>query len=186
VNIEVRDGPTAFDAPELMDGVLDVYAIAFGSPPWNESAERLASYRTRAIEGTTRADFTLAVARNDDERVVGFATAWTTPDPFPTGRLYDTIAATLDPPVLRDRLVGRTEVDELAVHPAAGRSGLGRALLNAVTSRSIGAWLVTGEFAEAAVSLYRGAGWEAIASVRSSEGLALIVFATPLSPDHIV
>ncbi len=87
-----------------MDGVLDVDAIAFGSPSWNESAERLAGYRTRAIEGTARADFTLAIARNDDGRVVGFATAWTTPDPFPTGRLYDTIADTLDPPVLRDRL----------------------------------------------------------------------------------
>jgi len=66
-----------------MDGVLVVDAIAFGSPSWNESAERLAGYRTRAIEGTARADFTLAIARNDDGRVVGFATARTLPTRSP-------------------------------------------------------------------------------------------------------
>ncbi len=179
LTIEVRNGPDAFDAPGLMDGVLAVYATAFGSPPWNESADRVAGYRTRAAAGATHEDFVLAVARSAEGRVVGFSTAWTTPDPFPTGRMYDNLAATFDPEVIRDRLVGRTEVDELAVHPDARGAGLGRALLGEVTRAPTGgAWLVTAGFAEAAVRLYRSGGWESIGDVHGD--FPLIVFATPL------
>ena len=180
LTIEVRNGPNAFDAPGLMDGVLAVYATAFGSPPWNESADRVAGYRTRAAAGATHEDFVLAVARSAEGRVVGFSTAWTTPDPFPTGRMYDDLAATLDPVVIRDRLVGRTEVEELAVLADVRGAGVGRRLLSEVTRGPTGgAWLVTAGFAEAAVRLYRSGGWESVGDVDGGE-YPLTVFATPV------
>ncbi|MFD0345190.1 hypothetical protein ACFQ0M_02105 [Kitasatospora aburaviensis] len=66
----------------LAADVRDVYALAFGRPPWNEPAALADDYLSRLRRDVGRPGFTAAAALRTDGRLVGFATAWTTPEPF--------------------------------------------------------------------------------------------------------
>ncbi|MFF7256581.1 hypothetical protein [Streptomyces microflavus] len=58
-----------------------VYAEAFGGPPWSEDVSAADRFIRRLTDDVTRPGFTAAgTFRND--RLVGLATAWTTPAPF--------------------------------------------------------------------------------------------------------
>ncbi|MEV7399272.1 GNAT family N-acetyltransferase [Streptomyces sp. NPDC091267] len=95
------------------------------------------------------------------ESVVGFATAWTTPCPFPDVRSYPRVSAALGPERTAAWLVGALEVDELALGPRARGSGLAAALLESVTGAATDGrcWLLTSMRAEPALRLYRRLGW---------------------------
>ncbi|MFJ3495313.1 GNAT family N-acetyltransferase [Streptomyces sp. NPDC086091] len=79
------------------------------------------------------------------ERGAGFATAWTTPAPFPTDRRHPQAAAALGPRRTADWLCGALGVDELAVRPTAHGTGIATALLTTVTTTAPDgrAWLLT-------------------------------------------
>lgn len=163
----------------LRDEVVDVYRAAFTAPPWNETAEQVDAFRERLPGEAQRSTFRLAVARSGNGAMLGFATAWTTPSPFPTTRMYTAIAEAIDAEAVRDRFIGCTEVDELAVRPDASGAGIGRRLLNTVAPvPGPPAWLVTKRSAEAAVALYRSSGWEEFTAMTPA-GAELVVFATP-------
>ncbi|WP_241788053.1 hypothetical protein [Streptomyces sp. PRh5] len=65
----------------------------------------------------------LAALALDGARVLGFATAWTTPTPFPADRCYPQVAAALGPGRAADLLCDGQEIDELAVHTRPRGSG---------------------------------------------------------------
>ncbi|MFD0023913.1 GNAT family N-acetyltransferase [Streptomyces sp. NPDC058382] len=186
------------------DGIRRTYAEAFAGPPWHEDPAMADGYAERLAEDAKRPGFVAAVVLSRDahdvrdvcdahaardardtpadaESVVGFATAWTTPDPFPASRGYSRVSAALGPARTADWLVGAIEVDELALGPRARGAGLAAALLESVTAAAPEGrcWLLTSARAEPALRLYRRLGWRpAFAPV---EGSDLVAF---LGPDH--
>jgi GNAT superfamily N-acetyltransferase len=161
--------------PDLLDEIAGVYAAAFGPPPWNEGAERMAAFRDRLVDDAARRhDGRLAVARRADGAIAGFATAWTTEAPFPTGRAYTAVADALGASVVERRLTGCREIDELAVHPDAQGLGLGRQLIEAIAPAGTPSWLLTSSDASAALHLYRSLGWDEL----TPTGAPIAVFAT--------
>ncbi|RSS58286.1 GNAT family N-acetyltransferase, partial [Streptomyces sp. WAC06614] len=141
-------------------GVREVYAGTYGAPPWAEDPGRADDYVRRLADDVKRPGFTAALAL-DGDLVLGYATAWTTPDSFPTDRCYPYISAALGERHTSAWLCGAREVDELAVAACARGTGLGAALLAAVTEeRSDGlCWLLTSVRARAACAFYERQGW---------------------------
>ncbi|MFB8084100.1 GNAT family N-acetyltransferase [Streptomyces sp. NPDC055992] len=169
------------------DGVRRAYAEAFAGPPWHEDPAEAAGYTERLREDTRRPGFRAALALSGDPdepgsaTVVGFATAWTTPAPFPATRAYAAVSSLLGPERTADWLVGAREVDELALSPEARGAGLAAALLESVTASAPGGrcWLLTSRSAGAAVRLYRRLGWREVPA--PAGGPDLVVF---LGPGH--
>ncbi|WP_435242685.1 GNAT family N-acetyltransferase [Streptomyces cucumeris] len=165
-----------------LDGIRSVYASAFGAPPWREDETMAGAYLDRLAEDTSRPGFLAALAR-EGGTVVGFATAWTTPTPFPAGRCYPQIAAALGPDRTRDLLCGGQEVDELAVHTRARGLGLGPALLHAITAPVADgrSWLLTSVRAVGTMRFYRRLGWRQITHP-APEGRGAAAFLGPRHP----
>ncbi|MFI2782935.1 GNAT family N-acetyltransferase [Streptomyces sp. ALB3] len=167
--------------PAYADGIRLVYAEVFSAPPWNEDPSAAALYTERLASDARRPGFTAALAL-DRGSVGGFATAWTTPAAFPSDRSYGHVAEALGPERTEDWLCGGLEVDELAVAPAARGTGLGAALLSAVTGAAPGGrcWLLTSVRAEGTLRFYRRAGWHQVrVQVPGRAGLVVL-----LGPDH--
>ncbi|MFB7941449.1 GNAT family N-acetyltransferase [Streptomyces sp. NPDC056049] len=142
------------------DGVRAVYADAFGGPPWREGPDRAERYLERLARDVARPGFTAALAAEGDT-VLGWATAWTTPDPFPADRCHPSMAVALGEARTAAWLSGAREVDELAVATRARGAGLGARLLDAATAdRADGrCWLLTSVAARTAVAFYEREGW---------------------------
>ncbi|MBZ6229906.1 GNAT family N-acetyltransferase [Streptomyces olivaceus] len=142
------------------DGIRGVYADTFGAPPWNEGPERADAYLDRLDTDINRPGFTAALAL-DGDAVIGWATAWNTPEPFPTERCYPQVAVALGAQRTRDWVCGAREVDELAVGHRARGTGVGARLLHAVTDdRADGrCWLLTSARASDTLRFYERAGW---------------------------
>ncbi|MFE6039270.1 GNAT family N-acetyltransferase [Streptomyces sp. NPDC056452] len=169
------------EVPAYADGIRRVYADVFSAPPWNEDRAAAVSYAERLATDAARPGFTAAVAL-DAGTVTGFATAWTTPAPFPVDRSYGHVAEALGPDRVTEWLCGAVEVDELAVGPAGRGAGLGAALLAAVTGAAPDGrcWLLTSVRAQDTLRFYRRAGWHRIpAPVPGRAGLVVL-----LGPQH--
>ncbi|MFI6685733.1 hypothetical protein [Streptomyces sp. NPDC050485] len=105
-------------------GIRRVYAEAFAAHPWQEDEAGADRCLARLARDVVRPGFAVALAL-DRETVLGFATAWTTPDTFPSDRCYPQVSAALGPDRTADWLCGSREVDELAVAGQARGIGLG-------------------------------------------------------------
>ncbi|MGW2303791.1 hypothetical protein [Streptomyces sp. NPDC001809] len=99
------------------DGVRTVFADAFGSPPRGEGPERADACLRRLRDDVDRPGFTAALAL-DGDTVLGWATAWTTPSPFLTGRCHPQISAAL----------GRHRTADCPGHPPRPRGSRPRRL----------------------------------------------------------
>ncbi|MGW6271725.1 GNAT family N-acetyltransferase [Streptomyces sp. NPDC055060] len=158
-----------------------VYAEAFRVPPWHEDEERVAAFLVRLRDDVRRPGFTAAIALEGAD-VTGFATGWTTPDPFPAGRCYPQAAAGLGPGRARSWLCGAQEIDELAVRPTAQGTGTGAALLAAMADVPDGrVWLLTSVRSPQAMRFYDRQGWTQ-ATHPSPDGKGLVVFLGPRHP----
>ncbi|WP_030420306.1 GNAT family N-acetyltransferase [Streptomyces sp. NRRL F-5065] len=173
---------TGIDLLTHTDALRSVYADAFCAPPWNEDEERATEFAGLLPTNVERPGFTAATAVRDGN-VIGFATAWTTPAPFPTDRCYPQAAAGLGPERTADWLCGALEVDELAVRPAARGTGLAGDLLNAVTAGAPDgrAWLLTSVRNARAMAFYRRQGWTQVTHP-SPDGRGIAVFLGPRHP----
>ncbi|MFY4719753.1 GNAT family N-acetyltransferase [Streptomyces sp. LaBMicrA B280] len=160
--------------------VRRVYAQALTGPPWREDSSASGRFLRRLADDVARPGFTAADAVRDGA-LVGLATAWMTPDPFPSGRCYPQAALALGPERTARWLGGR-EVDELADATAARGRGAGAALLDAVTEDAPDGrcWLLTSAHACAAVAFYIRLGWTQ-ATHPAPEGTGSAVF---LGPGH--
>ncbi|WP_328877271.1 GNAT family N-acetyltransferase [Streptomyces sp. NBC_00299] len=159
-----------------------VYLDAFSGPPWNEGEEYAVEFAKRLTLDVRRPGFTAALALAGQE-ALGFATAWTTPNPLPTDRCYPQAAAGLGPDRSVDWLCGAREVDELAVRGATRGTGLAADLLEAVTADAPEgrSWLLTSVRSGRAMSFYRRHGWTQ-ATHPSPDGTGIVVFLSPRHP----
>ncbi|MGW4892889.1 GNAT family N-acetyltransferase [Kitasatospora sp. NPDC004240] len=162
--------------------IRSVYAQAFGRPPWNEPAHKADDYLARLDRDSGRPGFTAAAAYRTDGRLVGFATAWTTPDPFPSDRCYALASGGLGGRLTRELLCGAREIDELVVHPEHARRGAGGALLGAVTTDAPGGrcWLLTAAAAGGPMDFYLRHGWSPVTSPAPHPGGVVVM----LGPHH--
>ncbi|MEU2560819.1 GNAT family N-acetyltransferase [Streptomyces longispororuber] len=161
-------------------GIRAVHAAAFGREPWHSLPADADRYLERLARDVTRPGFTAALAL-DGERVLGFATAWTSSTPLPADRAYPRVTAALGAERTAAWLCGGREVDELAVLPDTHGLGLGRTLLAAVTRDAPDGrcWLLTSADA-AAVRFYERLGWWQ-ATRPAPDGNGIVVL---LGPDH--
>ncbi|MGW5096260.1 GNAT family N-acetyltransferase [Streptomyces nodosus] len=159
-----------------------VYVDAFCAPPWNEDAQTAVEFLGRLPVNARRPGFTAALAFAGPD-LLGFATAWATPAPFPTDRCYPQAAAGLGQDRTDEWLCGAREIDELAVRPSSRGTGLAAELLEAVTEDAPEgrSWLLTSVQASRAMSFYRGQGWVQ-ATHPSPEGKGVVVFLGPRHP----
>ncbi|MFD8508585.1 GNAT family N-acetyltransferase [Streptomyces sp. NPDC059687] len=159
-----------------------VYIDAFCAPPWNEGEEKANEFAVRLTSNVQRPGFTAAVAF-DGRRIMGFATAWTTPTPFPSDRCYPQTAAGLGHGRVVDWLCGAREIDELAVRTSARGTGTAGTLLRTVTEDAPGgrAWLLTSVRSSRAMAFYRRERWTQ-ATHPSPEGQGTVVFLGPSHP----
>ncbi|WP_153812190.1 GNAT family N-acetyltransferase [Streptomyces sp. SUK 48] len=159
-----------------------VYADAFCAPPWNEDQERADAFVARLGSDIRRPGFTAALAF-DGPDVVGFATAWATPTPFPIDRCYPQAAAGLGPRRTEEWLCGAREIDELAVRSTARGTGIAAGLLQAVTEDAPDGrvWLLTSLRSTRAMAFYRRQGWSQ-ATHPSPDGHGIAVFLGPRHP----
>ncbi|MFF0598721.1 GNAT family N-acetyltransferase [Streptomyces antibioticus] len=164
------------------DALRAVYTDAFCAPPWNEGEEKAVEFVVRLPVNACRPGFTAALAF-EGSTLLGFATAWTTPAPFPADRCYPQAAAGLGPSRTARWLCGAREIDELAVRPAARGTGLAGELLRAVTEDAPDgrAWLLTSVRSSRAMSFYRAQGWTQ-ATHPSPDGDGIAVFLGPRHP----
>ncbi|MFF7093384.1 GNAT family N-acetyltransferase [Streptomyces rubradiris] len=159
-----------------------VYTDAFCAPPWNEDEESADAFLARLGRDVRRPGFTAALAF-DGRDVVGFATAWDTPSPFPVDRCYPQAAAGLGPNRTEEWLCGAREIDELAVRATARGNGTAAGLLRAVTEDAPGgrAWLLTSLRSPRALAFYRRQGWTQ-ATHPAPGGHGIAVFLGPRHP----
>ncbi|MFB6516143.1 GNAT family N-acetyltransferase [Streptomyces virginiae] len=162
--------------------IAQVYADAFGTGPWSQDEAGAVRYLERLAADAVRPGFVAALAL-DGDAVLGFATGWTTPKTFPTGRCYPQVAAGLGAERTALWLCGGREVDELAVHSTARGAGLGAALLDAVSADAPDGrcWLLTSVRAEGALAFYRHLGWVQ-ATHPAPEGAGYAAFLGPHHP----
>lgn len=62
---------TSYVGPGVLavaDELADLYAAVFAAPPWNQSAEDLASFRSRLVEDVRRPGFRAVVGGADGPR----------------------------------------------------------------------------------------------------------------------
>ncbi|PIM69643.1 GNAT family N-acetyltransferase [Streptomyces sp. JV178] len=170
------------DALAHTDALRSVYVDVFRASPWNEDDSTGDALVRRLAGDVTRGGFTAALAFAGAE-VAGFATAWTTQTPFPTGRCYPQVAAGLGSERTADWLCGALEIDELAVRPGARGRGVAGELLAAVTADVPGgrSWLLTSNRSLRAVSFSRHRDWTQ-ATRPSPDGQGIVVFLGPRHP----
>ncbi|MER7780041.1 GNAT family N-acetyltransferase [Streptomyces sp. NPDC096191] len=164
------------------ESLRSVYVDAFCAPPWNEDEARATEFTSRLPANVRRTGFTAATAVSDGD-VMGFATAWTTPAPFPADRCHPQAAVGLGHDRTADWLCGAREIDELAVRPTTRGSGLAARLLEAVTEDAPDgrAWLLTSVRNGRAMAFYRRQGWTQ-ATHPSPGGNGIVVFLGPRHP----
>jgi ribosomal protein S18 acetylase RimI-like enzyme len=168
--IVARVGPESFAAREAE--LARVYDATFAGPPWDEGPG--AGRAFLAWLDVHAPGFRAAVAETPGGALAGFACGATTPDPFPSGRAYGSVAAALGDG--GRSLVGRFEVLEVAVDPSHRGAGHGRAVLAALLDGAGPAWLLTDVRAAPAMRIYRRSGLAEVARARHRER-TLAVFA---------
>lgn len=165
----------------VLEPITNVYREVFTAPPWNETGELVDRFVQRLRGECRRPGFT-AWTVHDNGHMVGFATGWPTPPPFPHGRSYTAVANQFGDGWVNRWLVGALEIDELAVLPRCQGQGIGSILLDTCVRAAPdkGAWLLTHAHAEGTVSFYRRSGWYP-PPIPKPDGSGVVIF---LSPGH--
>lgn len=174
----IWQGPAILD---VLEPIVEVYRDVFTAPPWNETEELVAAFVQRLRHECQRPGF-VAVTAHEGGNAAGFATAWPTPPPFPSGRSYTAVANQFGEAWVNRWLVGAMEIDELAVSPRSQGQGAGGRLLDACVQAAPrqAAWLLTHDHAEDTVRFYRRRGWHA-PPASAPDGSGVLIF---LSPQH--
>jgi len=176
--LSVWPGPAVLN---VLEPITEVYRDVFTAPPWNETEDLVAAFVRRLAQECRRPGF-VALTAQDGGDLAGFATAWPTRPPFPSGRSYTAVANQFGEAWVNRWLAGALEIDELAVSRWSQGRGVGGRLLDACahTAPRQGAWLLTHDHAEDTVRFYRRRGWHA-PPAPAPDGSGVLIF---LSPEH--
>jgi ribosomal protein S18 acetylase RimI-like enzyme len=150
------------DGPETVavsDQLVAVYKAAMGAPPFSETEVEAGWFAEELAGELTEPGYRCWVA-GDDDRVVGFAYGFPTPE-VPSEGWYGILRQAVGPAAAEHWLAGQFAVVWIAVHPEWRGRGVGRELLRrllagAATER---AWLVTHDLDTPARALYRSLGF---------------------------
>jgi ribosomal protein S18 acetylase RimI-like enzyme len=107
--------------PPLISAIVDLYALVYAEPPYEEGPEQVDRFRTSLGEEASRAGFVLITA-HDGEQLVGAAYGWT----MAAGAWWSR-ADQEAPPGIRD--VDKFAVMEWIVHPQRRGEGIGAELI---------------------------------------------------------
>ncbi len=142
----------------LQDQIVDVYADAFGPPPYSRGPGHAASFRESLARHAGRAGFRCVVALDAHGAVLGFTYGYTG---APGQWWTDCVRAGMPPALAARWMDGHFELVELAVRPEAQGRGIGArlhdTLLEGLPHRT--ALLSTIEAETRALHLYRRRGW---------------------------
>ncbi len=166
---------TGGPAPDLLAEATEVYAAAFGQPPYHEGPEQAAAFSERVVRyARTRSGFRFVTVRGDAGRLVAIALAVLA---RPGDWWRDNMAAPALDPAATDRWLGELclEVVHVAVQPTVQRQGYGRLAHDLLISGAPAptAILSCHRTAPAAVGLYTGRGWQQLGAL-PPDGEALL------------
>lgn len=154
--------------------ILDVYAEAFGGPPWCEGAEAVAAHRPRLLAqlGHPRAEVVLA---EHGERLVGAAFGWAATDAVADDHLHRRVRRALGAEAARRYLAaGVVELAELMVRAGRQGRGLGGALMDCLLAGRP-TWLLTHRDSRA-IAFYERAGCRDVAELVNQQGVPLVIY----------
>ncbi len=138
--------------------IVEVYAAAFGPPPYSRGPGHAASFRESLARHAGRAGFRCVVALDAHDEVLGFTYGYTG---APGQWWTDCVRAGMPPALAARWMDGHFELVELAVRPEAQGRGIGArlhdTLLEGLPHRT--ALLSTIDAETRALHLYRRRGW---------------------------
>jgi len=149
---------------EVLAGCVDVYAAAFGQPPYGETREQAGELRERVARYAGRDGFRLPVVFGEDGRPAGFALGMIAR----AGDWWrDRVAAAIGA-AAAERWLGAAclEIVHVAVWPGRQRQGTGHRLMEALTRapRPATGVLSCHPGAPAAQRFYLSQGWQVIST----------------------
>ena len=151
---------------QLLPALVDLYAMVYAEPPYQEGPEQVDRFRTSLQDEATRAGFSLITA-GDGGQLVGAAYGWT----MPAGRWWS--RADEQPPAdIRD--VDKLAVMEWIVHPGRRGKGIGAELIRRLLEdRQERYATLASDPRSAARGMYERAGWRQVARTQLSWGPAM-------------
>lgn len=152
----LRVGPD--DLLALQAEVVGAYAAVFGKPPVSADAADIAAFRASLPRQVRKPGFRACTARATDGRLVGFAYGW---EGGPGDWWWDIVAGAVNEDVRRRWFADCFVIAELAVLPAARRTGVGTALhdtLLGATERPAAVLSTRADSADA-LGFYARRGW---------------------------
>ncbi len=162
----------------LVPALVDLYAVVYGEPPYEEGPEQVERFRTSLGEEATRPGFTLITA-HDGGQLVGAAYGWT----MPAGSWWSRAD--------RDAPAGIGDADKFAVmewivHPQRRAEGIGAELMRRLMQDRGEPYATLASDPRApARGMYQRAGWRQVAQTKLSWGPAmdLLVLETARHPE---
>ncbi len=156
----------------VRDGIVRVYAAAFGEPPYNEGDAEAEHAMQSLVSHSRRSGFRLFVARDEAGQVVGFSYGY---QARPGQWWHDFVSRLLSPEARAQWFVNCFEFVELAVLPSHQGQGIGGqlhdALLKGAPYRTAVLSTYSGE--NRAMKLYLKRGWKRLVDELTFPGSTL-------------
>ena len=157
----------------FIPGLVDLYAIVYAEPPYEEGPEQVEEFRTKLPTEATRAGFA-AVIQTEGAAVVAAAYGWT----MPAGTWWS--RADTEPPV-ELRNADKLAVMEWIVHPGRRGEGRGALVLQELLDDRQEPWAtLASDPRSAARAIYERIGWEQVGTSTLPWGPKMDLLARPL------
>ncbi|MFJ8690756.1 GNAT family N-acetyltransferase [Micromonospora wenchangensis] len=164
---------TDSSADRFLSPLVDLYAIVYAEPPYQEGPQEVARFRESLPGEAARPGFSM-IAAEDDGLLIGAAYGWT----MPAGTWWS--RSDQDPPSeIRD--VDKFAVLEWMVHPGRRESGIGTELMHRLLSQR------TERYATLAANptsnarrIYQRTGWRQVATSTLPWGPPMDLLIRPL------
>jgi GNAT superfamily N-acetyltransferase len=150
----------------LFAALVDLYAVVYAEPPYQEGPEEVDGFRKRFQDDATRPGFSL-IAAEGDGRLIGAAYGWT----MAAGTWWS--RTDREPPIeIRD--ADKFAVMEWIVHPSRRRGGIGSQLMHQLLAdRAERYATLASDPRSVARKIYQQAGWRQVARSALAWGPAM-------------
>lgn len=163
-------------ATPLFDRVVELYAVVYAEPPYEEGPDEVAGFAARLPDEAARRGFTLVAAEHGSE-LVGTAYGWT----MAADTWWSRAVGEPDP---RVKAVDKFAVMEWIVRPGRRGQGVGRELMRLLLSSRPERWAtLASDPRSVARAVYARSGWQPVGTSRLPWGPAMDLLILPLPPD---